>query len=197
VSNVTQEVARARVVCSAGLNADRLRRKIEPAGHNMAVPPGLDPCDVPANVLKDYLLATKQVDFNALAAKEQRAQLSPGKELAAAIDAQSLEGSNNWVIAPSLSATGRPILANDPHRQLGAPSLRYLVGLSARGSTSSVRASPRCRAFRSDTTMTSPSASRYSRSTKRTCGVMSWAGQIPTATAIKWLGTDESGSRED
>jgi len=133
VSNITQEVARARVVCAAGLNADRLRRKIEPAGHNMAVPPGLNPCDVPANVLKDYLLATKQVDFNALAAKEQRAQLSPENELAAAIDAQSLEGSNNWVIAPSLSATGRPILANDPHRQLGAPSLRYLVGLSAPG----------------------------------------------------------------
>lgn len=133
VSNITQEVARARVVCAAGLGADRLRRKIEPAGHNMAVPPGLNPCDVPANVLKDYLLATKQVDFNALAPREQHAQLSPDKELAAAIDAQSMEGSNNWVIAPSLSATGRPILANDPHRQLGAPSLRYLVGLSAPG----------------------------------------------------------------
>jgi penicillin amidase len=133
VSNITQEVARARVVCAAGLRADRLRRKIEPAGHDMAVPPGLNPCDVPANVLKDYLLATKQVDFNARAAKEQNAQLSPQNELAAAIDAQSMEGSNNWVIAPSLSATGRPILANDPHRQLGAPSLRYLVGLSAPG----------------------------------------------------------------
>jgi penicillin G amidase len=133
VSNITQEVARARVICAAGLKADRLRRKIEPAGHNMAVPPGLNPCDVPANVLKDYLLATKQVDFNALATKERHAELSPEKELTAAIDAQSMEGSNNWVVAPSLSATGRPILANDPHRQLGAPSLRYLVGLSAPG----------------------------------------------------------------
>jgi penicillin amidase len=133
VSNITQEVARARVVCAAGLKADRLRRKIEPEGHNMVVPPGLNPCDVPADVLKDYLLATKQVDFITLAGKEQHAELSPEKDLAAAIDAQSMEGSNNWVVAPSRTATGRPILANDPHRQLGAPSLRYLVGLNAPG----------------------------------------------------------------
>jgi penicillin G amidase len=133
VSNITQEVARARVVCAAGLKADRLRRKIEPEGHNMVVPPGLNPCDVPADVLKDYLLATKQVDFNTLAGKEQHAELSLERELSSAIDAQSMEGSNNWVIAPSHTATGRPILANDPHRQLGAPSLRYLVGLNAPG----------------------------------------------------------------
>jgi penicillin amidase len=133
VSNITQEVARARVVCAAGLKADRLRRKIEPEGHNMVIPPGLNPCDVPANVLKDYLLATKPVDFNTLAGNEQHAELSPVQELAAAIDGQSMEGSNNWVIAPSLTATGRPILANDPHRQLGVPSLRYLVGLNAPG----------------------------------------------------------------
>ena len=133
VSNVTSEVARARVVCAAGLKADELRRKIEPAGHDMVIPAGLNPCDVPADVLKDYLLATKQVDFGALAGTERHADLSPERQLAMAIDAQSMEGSNNWVIAPSHAATGRPILANDPHRQLGAPSLRYVVGLNAPG----------------------------------------------------------------
>jgi penicillin G amidase len=133
VSNITSEVARARVVCAGGLGADQLRRKIEPAGHKMAIPAGLNPCDVPANVQKDYLLATKQVDFNALAGTERQADLSPEGQLAAAIDAQSMEGSNNWVVAPSRTATGRPILANDPHRQLGAPSLRYVVGLNAPG----------------------------------------------------------------
>jgi len=43
------------------------------------------------------------------------------------------EGSNSWVIAPAKSATGRAILANDPHRAYSAPSLRYLVHLSAPG----------------------------------------------------------------
>jgi penicillin amidase len=132
VSNVTSEVARARVVCAAGLKADALRHKIEPQGHKMTVPPGLNPCDVPADVLKDYLLATKQVDFNAPAATVQ-AGISAERLLASAIDAQSVEGSNNWAIAPSHTETGRPILANDPHRQLGVPSLRYIVALNAPG----------------------------------------------------------------
>jgi penicillin amidase len=133
VSNVTSEVARARVVCAGGLKADELRRKIEPRGHKVTVPPGLDPCDVPGEVLKDYLLATKQVDFSALDRTAQHAGLSAEQQLAAALETQSMEGSNNWVIAPARTATGRPILANDPHRQLGVPSLRYIVALNAPG----------------------------------------------------------------
>jgi penicillin amidase len=133
VSNVTSEVARARVVCAGGLKADALRRKIEPQGHKVTVPPGLNPCDVPADVLKDYLLATKQVEFGASAATPPHADLSGERLLAQALDTQSMEGSNNWVIAPARTETSRPILANDPHRQLGVPSLRYIVGLNAPG----------------------------------------------------------------
>jgi penicillin G amidase len=133
VSNVASEVARARVVCTGGLKSDELRRKIEPLGHKVTVPSGLNPCDVSADVLKDYLLATKQVEFGALAATARHADNSAERQLAAALDTQSIEGSNNWVIAPSRTETGRPILANDPHRQLGAPSLRYIVALNAPG----------------------------------------------------------------
>jgi len=79
------------------------------------------------------VLATKPVEFSTPAAQEQHAALSPEKQLALAMEAQSNEGSNNWVVAPSRTATGRPMLANDPHRQLGVPSLRYVVGLSAPG----------------------------------------------------------------
>ncbi len=128
--NVESEVARARIACAAGLDADRLRRKIEPP-HPLVVPAGLDPCAVPANVLDDYRLATEDVTFApqgaTTAAADDRLHLA---DLAAEAAA---EGSNNWVISPSRSATGRPILANDPHRTLGAPSLRYIVGLNAPG----------------------------------------------------------------
>lgn len=41
--------------------------------------------------------------------------------------------SNNFVIAPGRSTTGRPIFANDPHRVQGVPSLRYFAHLSAPG----------------------------------------------------------------
>jgi penicillin G amidase len=132
VSNVTAEVARARIVCAGGLDADLLQRKLEPAGHVLKVPPGLNPCDVSADVLKDYVLATKPVEFSSGAA-EKRAVSSAESLLREAVDSRVSEGSNNWVIAPSRTATGRPLLANDPHRQLGVPSLRYVVALNAPG----------------------------------------------------------------
>ena len=42
-------------------------------------------------------------------------------------------GSNNWVTSPSLSKEGDAYMANDPHRRLAVPSLRYWVHLSAPG----------------------------------------------------------------
>jgi Protein related to penicillin acylase len=42
-------------------------------------------------------------------------------------------GSNNWVINGSKSASGKVLLAGDPHRQVTNPSLRYLVHLNAPG----------------------------------------------------------------
>jgi penicillin amidase len=42
-------------------------------------------------------------------------------------------GSNNWVAAPSLTRSGKVLLANDPHRGVTNPSLRYLVHLNAPG----------------------------------------------------------------
>ncbi len=68
VSNVTSEVARARVACAAGVTARtgcaaRSNRRVTRCRSRK----GLNPCDVPADVLKDYVLATKPVDFDALA----------------------------------------------------------------------------------------------------------------------------------
>ena len=42
-------------------------------------------------------------------------------------------GSNNWVVAGARSATGAPLLANDPHLGLEAPAVWYLAHLSAPG----------------------------------------------------------------
>jgi penicillin amidase len=130
VSNVTSEVARAQVACAGGIGADALRRKLEPA-HTPVVPAGLDPCVIPDGVLKTYLLATEPVNFQPMTAGGQRTEAASSVQLAQAQAAFDAEGSNNWVIAPSRTATGRPILANDPHRPVGAPSLRYIAHLSA------------------------------------------------------------------
>jgi len=43
------------------------------------------------------------------------------------------QGSNDWTISGRLTSTGKPILANDPHRVVAVPSLRYIVHLVAPG----------------------------------------------------------------
>lgn len=122
VSNLYSEVERAQVACKAGLPADQLRVQLAPS-HEVKVPAGLDPCLIPADVLEDFDLGTQPVRF------------SPDRPTANTVGQPSSisEGSNNWVISPSHSTTGRPILANDPHRTLSIPSLRYLVHLEAPG----------------------------------------------------------------
>jgi penicillin G amidase len=53
-------------------------------------------------------------------------------EMLRSLDRGSI-GSNNWVISGALSASGFPIMANDPHRALAAPALRYMAHLNAPG----------------------------------------------------------------
>jgi penicillin amidase len=42
-------------------------------------------------------------------------------------------GSNNWVLSGALTDSGKPLVANDPHREVTNPSLRYIVHLTAPG----------------------------------------------------------------
>ncbi len=121
-SNLTSEVARARALCGGDLKLEPLRRPLSPA-HKITLPKGFDPCRVPPDVLTDYNLGTAGVKFD-------------GKQvitLADAADPERRDGSNNWVIAPGRSSTGRPILAGDPHREHSVPSLRYISHLEAPG----------------------------------------------------------------
>ncbi len=72
-------------------------------------PRGLDLADVSADILRVY------------------------EEAMAAVRFQGDHGSNNWVVDGSLSATGKPLLANDPHRPILIPSLRRTVHLVGPG----------------------------------------------------------------
>ncbi len=127
VGNLTAEVLRARGACLGAIHEDTLRHMIEPA-HATAPPKGLEPCAVPDDVLTTYFLATSGVGFNG---KTVTAELKPLQHLAEREDATEREGSNNWVVDAAHSATGRPILANDPHREHAVPSLRYVVDVAS------------------------------------------------------------------
>lgn len=47
--------------------------------------------------------------------------------------ADDLAASNNWVISGARTVSGKPLLANDPHLRPTAPSIWYMVHLSAPG----------------------------------------------------------------
>lgn len=121
--NLSAEVKRAQITCAGGLEATRLYKLLEP-DWTTKVPDGLDPCDIPADVLHDYDLATAGVVFKRGVGKTA--------ELQREIPSEGI-GSNNWTVSGSRTATGRPILANDPHRAHGLPSLRYIVHMEAPG----------------------------------------------------------------
>jgi penicillin amidase len=114
--NLALEVERARTLREFGPETETLRNRLEPE-REVVVPDGLDLSLIPEDVLAVYELGTTPPVFEGDA-------VGVGKPP---------EGSNNWVVSPSRSATGRPILANDPHRALSVPSLRYVAHLSAPG----------------------------------------------------------------
>ncbi len=74
----------------------------------LEVPKGLDPGDIDDNILRVYNQTIGPARF-------------------------AEQGSNNWVVDGTLTATGKPILANDPHRPIMLPSLRKTVHLVGPG----------------------------------------------------------------
>ncbi len=118
--NLRDELGRAFAIRDFGPGLEELRRHREPR-RPLVVPEGLDLANLPDDVLKVYDLAVTPPDFTGLDMPRTTGTNSP-------------EGSNNWVIAAGRTATGRPLLANDPHRVMTSfPSMRYLVQLTAPG----------------------------------------------------------------
>jgi penicillin amidase len=110
--NLEQEVMRARTLAEFGPEVEDLRRVREPAVE-ITVPEGIDLSSIPEDVLEVYRLAVSP------AVVPPAIATGPGHG----------QGSNNWVLGGTRTSTGRPLLANDPHRAIGLPGLRYLSHL--------------------------------------------------------------------
>jgi penicillin amidase len=133
--NALSEVLRANVASRYGDEIDLLRKNLEPRVVP-ANPGGLDLTEIPVAVLDTFKLGTAAVTFTPerLAAGLAEADAWTNvTELGDIVRQAAWEGSNNWAVAGSRTATGRPILAGDPHRAHAVPSLRYLVHLTAPG----------------------------------------------------------------
>ncbi|GAB3060251.1 penicillin acylase family protein [Sediminivirga luteola] len=113
--NAEQELARSITLREFGTEAEAIRQAREPADP-LQVPEGTDLQVFSEEVLRVYRLAFSPVAF--------AGEPEPGRA------GETLSGSNNWVVSGERTSTGRPVLANDPHRAVTLPSLRYLAHLS-------------------------------------------------------------------
>ena len=110
--NASSEVLRAQLVRLLGTEKTGELVETDPF-KKLEAPEGLDLNGIDGKILAGANAASGAVSFGS--------------------GQQSSEGSNDWVVSGALTNTGKPILANDPHRSIGLPSLRYLVHLVGPG----------------------------------------------------------------
>lgn len=135
VRNALSEVVRANVMAKSDADTDLLRANLEPY-IKPHVAKEIDLKSIPLAVLDVYKLAIAGVTFREDRLKSPLEKAAIWKKmtpLGEVIADASMQGSNNWTIEGKRTSTGRPILANDPHRAHAVPSLRYLVHLTAPG----------------------------------------------------------------
>jgi len=137
-TNLESELLMVQRVRAVGVATTKALVDLEPGNPNLVVARELDLNVIPHDVLKYYVAARANVKFTAedIVVPEARAaqslEILPTRSVASSYLSQSSnEGSNNWVLRGTKTKTGRPLMANDPHRAITAPSLRYWVHLVA------------------------------------------------------------------
>jgi penicillin amidase len=139
LGNITEELDYGRAVVQLGEDKVKEYSWFHPKDPNLVLDSAIDGSllsqDILAlyNAYRDPLVFQPEdvlPEFRAEAA--QKVVFGSPNNAVPQNDAQFL-GSNNWVTAPALAADKHAYMANDPHRRLAIPSLRYWVHLSAPG----------------------------------------------------------------
>lgn len=121
--NTELEIRRACLAARGALAYDSLITPLQPAYIPTPLP-GLDVHSISEKDLGHLRVLQKRLPLGEIHAATLQGDPSHRK---------TNEGSNSWVIAPSRTVTGRPILANDPHLAFGAPGPRHVIHLTAPG----------------------------------------------------------------
>jgi len=124
VGNLDNEVRRARLAAAGLLELDELTAPLRPAG-TLRVPEGLDVGAVSEADLGLFATLDGGLPFGATP--------TPVRDREQVQVETSNAGSNAWTVGPSRTATGRPILANDPHLGIGGNPPRHVAHLTAPG----------------------------------------------------------------
>jgi len=123
------ELTLARSVAQFGAAEANRRRNPDPF-EDLTVPEGLDVAIINDEVLAATRAGGRTPRPAVLPEYAGITGASPGLQPDGSV---AEPGSNNWVLSGALSATGKPVVANDPHRTVALPSLRYIVHLTAPG----------------------------------------------------------------
>lgn len=135
LGNIGEELAVGRAVATLGAEQVRDLLWFHPREPDLALHPGIDSASLSEDILELYNAYRRPVAFrpgDVLPAYRNTETAMALVEKGLPVDSLSL-GSNNWVVTGSHMANGRPLMANDPHRTIAVPSLRYMVHLSAPG----------------------------------------------------------------
>lgn len=135
LGNIQEELNTARAVSQIGMKRVIDIMNFKPHLPSLEMDPLLTKEALKEDILKFYNAYRKPIQFESsdLIGMNDGTRLNQLNALPGYAKLKSYEGSNNWVINGSKSASGFPILANDPHRAITIPSLRYITHLQAPG----------------------------------------------------------------
>lgn len=126
--NINEELATGRAVAIAGADKIIDLMWFHPKTPNLELDKRITLAMLSENILELYNKFHNPISF----LRVNRETVVTSQYIPKAFE-HGVEGSNNWIVSGNKTASGLPILANDPHRSITLPSLRYMVHLNAPG----------------------------------------------------------------
>ena len=136
LGNITQELNIGRAVSRIGEEKVNDLMWFHPKTPSLKLDNKIRKEDLDKDILKLYNAFRRPVKFEVEHLHEEFRK-KKNNEISKLVEFDEFDefgiGSNNWAISGEKSFNGYPILANDPHRSIVAPSLRYISHLNAPG----------------------------------------------------------------
>jgi penicillin amidase len=141
LGNITEELSIGKAVSIAGSEKVKELMWFHPKDPDLQIDSAIDQKLLTNNILELYNAYRKEIVFEA--GDINKAEEDPDAVMNLLNQSlpnsyqpafeHGIEGSNNWIVSGNRTASGHAMLANDPHRKIAVPSLRYMVHLIAPG----------------------------------------------------------------
>ena len=140
LGNVPEELNTGRAVAKIGDAKVKELKWYHPKEPNIQIDPSIDENLLTKDILGLYNTYRKELLFQkndlTIPAEDPDAVMNLiNQQIIQSYNSTEpgVEGSNNWIVSGSRTSSKSAMLANDPHRNITVPSLRYMVHLVAPG----------------------------------------------------------------